>query len=606
MAERKLHQLKKTIRQLELAGGGRNVEMRREFNSLLGQYLAQGDAKPLQGGGFTFLKNLLCKIPGIKTIGWCESASDAAAEESDAGKDAGKDAEAPVADAGAAALGSIPEWFNTEITDKGTKEFNSTLGSGIEASDDQRKAEQQFQALKNSGLKIAKEHEQKTTELLQRFMTGTEAKDIICLQEGPPTLADFADVPSGYTMIHPGEDSAGPPVVFFRGGDENYNLNNTAVQSIAKALKTTAGENYVYWRGTNTSAPAKILIVPLIRNRTPLTVVSYHANSGGASKWNEQDMDALAEALKSQGDYIICADTNAKKSINGGNKAQHAANFATKLQMQTVYPGQGTATCNKTRTIMQAQPSKAGDTDYSLKDIIGCSTGLTIKDGTGQVYPRKDEVSLGLPSESFPSDHAYVEAIVSQGTNEHKVVQWNAAWIADSWAEFVLPAMGNPGNPPSAAHFNRFFLNQMDTYFKATLGEDKYNAMHNSTNSTIPKGWTVFYALASACGKRDQTFSTRSHIVDICKARNEEEFKASLSVVPPISGHSPPTDEDGRKNNISNAPTVDGTDDRMLQLYYGAHKYVCNMLTQTKAEEMLGTGPHPAAFLDAMQHSIRE
>ena len=41
MAERKLHQLQKTIRQLELAGGGRNVEMRREFNGLLGQYLAR-------------------------------------------------------------------------------------------------------------------------------------------------------------------------------------------------------------------------------------------------------------------------------------------------------------------------------------------------------------------------------------------------------------------------------------------------------------------------------------------------------------------------------------------------------------------------------------
>jgi hypothetical protein len=70
MAERKLQQLQKTIRQLELAGGGRNVEMRREFNGLLGQYLAQDGAKPLQGGGW-------CSLPLIRQIakvfGRCEA-----------------------------------------------------------------------------------------------------------------------------------------------------------------------------------------------------------------------------------------------------------------------------------------------------------------------------------------------------------------------------------------------------------------------------------------------------------------------------------------------------------------------------------------------------
>tara|TARA_B100000683_G_C12046371_1_gene372694 strand:+ start:172 stop:357 length:186 start_codon:yes stop_codon:yes gene_type:complete len=37
----KLHQLKATIQQLELSGGGRNVEMRREFNGLLAQFQAK-------------------------------------------------------------------------------------------------------------------------------------------------------------------------------------------------------------------------------------------------------------------------------------------------------------------------------------------------------------------------------------------------------------------------------------------------------------------------------------------------------------------------------------------------------------------------------------
>ena len=37
----KLQQLKATIRQLELSGGGRNVEMRREFNGLLAQFQAK-------------------------------------------------------------------------------------------------------------------------------------------------------------------------------------------------------------------------------------------------------------------------------------------------------------------------------------------------------------------------------------------------------------------------------------------------------------------------------------------------------------------------------------------------------------------------------------
>ena len=53
---RKLRQLRHTIRQLELAGGGeRNLEMRREFNALLGQHLAGGADQSLQGGCFGML-----------------------------------------------------------------------------------------------------------------------------------------------------------------------------------------------------------------------------------------------------------------------------------------------------------------------------------------------------------------------------------------------------------------------------------------------------------------------------------------------------------------------------------------------------------------------
>ncbi len=548
MAERKLQQLQKTIRQLELAGGGRNVEMRREFNGLLGQYLAQDGAKPLQGGGGW------CSVPLIREIakvfGMCE-------------------ADPPA-----------PEWFKTEITKKGAVEFAKTLGEGIASSgDDVRTATLQFQALKNSGLKIAADHDTKTEGILTGFMTtGEGAQDIICLQEGP-TRPDEFSVPAGYTLIHPGDDPVGPPVVYFKS-IKYTQQHSDALDNIQNALGSSRqGNGYVYWIGTNTQKPAKILIVPLKVGTKPLTVVSYHANSGGASKWETKDMTALTAAI--EGDYIICADTNAKKSINVGKEDEDAAKFAKKLGMETVYPEKGTATCNKTRTIMQAQPSKAGDQDHSLKDIIGCSTRLSISDGT--ITHGDTGVDKGLPSESFPSDHAYVAATVHEGENQHKVVQWNAAWIADSWAEFVLPTMGSP---PSAAQFNRFFLDQMETYFKATLGEPTYNAMDDSTDPRIPKGWLIFYALASACGKRDQKFSKRSHIVDICKARDEEKFQASLSVVPPISDIS------------SNAPQVAGADDRMLQLYYGAHKYVCNKLTETKEDRVLGKGAQE--FLDQM------
>jgi hypothetical protein len=76
MAERKLQHLQKTIRQLELAGGGRNVEMRREFNGLLGQYLAQDGPEPLQGGACG--DGLFGRIG--KTLGLCTPADPAAEE----------------------------------------------------------------------------------------------------------------------------------------------------------------------------------------------------------------------------------------------------------------------------------------------------------------------------------------------------------------------------------------------------------------------------------------------------------------------------------------------------------------------------------------------
>ena len=113
--------------------------------------------------------------------------------------------------------------------------------------------------------------------------------------------------------------------------------------------------------------------------------------------------------------------------------------------------------------------------------------------------------------------------------------------------------------PSAAAHFNRFFLEQMETYFKSTLGQPTYDAM-TTTDPTIPKGWLVFYALASACGKLDQKFSKRSHIVDICKARNTREFNESLPEAPPISDYPPPPKEDGRENNITPVGVKDDAD----------------------------------------------
>lgn len=215
-------------------------------------------------------------------------------------------------------------------------------------------------------------------------------------------------------------------------------------------------------------------------------------------------------------------------------------------------------------------------------------TALTLPTAYPVIPAGSSTDRTGLPSASFPSDHAFVSAQIVELPGAPRVYQWNAGWIADSWAEFELNG--------TAADFNRFFLDQMDNYFSSVFEDTTHYTRdtppaEGSSTFVPPNSWLTFYALAAICGGRDQLFPRRTFEVDVCKAGNKDQMKTSIGILPDVTEAGK---TDGKKGSKPNAS------DPMLMLYYGAHKYVVGKLLgdDQEATKAIGT------LMEALQANV--
>ena len=243
---------------------------------------------------------------------------------------------------------------------------------------------------------------------VRKWCHSAETNFVVCLQEGPPSLPQAADahflgegVPfdgTFTTVVGPREHAVGGgPILLY---------NHTKWE--AKDLPPIPDEwpsrvpVYAKGRGEKTQdffyrsfyyskdfcrtekAPGQMLmgLLQLRHTKKRLLVASMHLPSDGSKIWStEEGQRHLAqfreyvEQHKSITHFLVCADTNDKDNMKKEDPPI-ASTFIPALSppsftVRTSFSKRDRrASVCKTRTIMQAQGSKVGALDHSLKDII--------------------------------------------------------------------------------------------------------------------------------------------------------------------------------------------------------------------------------------------